>query len=69
MQETQPSPEKDANAVDKNINQDDAQHMVKDVTDAASPTTLKWYTEWIRAAWSVPMQKKIFMSRNLAWKR
>ena len=35
MQVIQSSPEKDASTVDKSINQDDAQHMVKGVTNVA----------------------------------
>ena len=41
MQETQSSPEKGANTVDKSINQDDAQCMVKGVIIVARSTTLK----------------------------
>ena len=68
MQVTQSSPEKDANTVDKSINQDYAWHMVKGVTNVVSSTTLKWYAEGPRALWSMPLQKKIFLSRNLASK-
>ena len=38
MQVTQSSPEKDASMIDKNINQDNAHHLVKGVTNSSSST-------------------------------
>ena len=65
MQVTQSSPESVSTA-DKSINQDDAWHMIKVATNVARSTTLKWYAEGPRSAWSTLLREKIFMSSNLA---
>ena len=68
MQVTQSSSEKDANTVYNSINQGDAKHMVKDVMHEVRSTILKWYAEGPRPAQSMPLRKKIFMSKNLSLK-
>ena len=51
MQVTQSSSEKYASTVDKSINQDNTQHMIKGVIKAARLNTLKWYAEGPGADW------------------
>ena len=45
MQVTQLSSKRDASTAGKSINQDNAEGMVKGVTNAARSTILKWYAE------------------------
>ena len=68
MQATQSLLKGNASTVGKNINQDDAQCMVKGVTTVVRSTTLRQSAEGARPAQSMQLRKKTFMSNNLASK-
>ena len=55
MKVTESSAEKNANTVDKSINQDDAWHMVKGVINVSRSTICKWCAEGPRAVQSMPL--------------
>ena len=68
MQVTQSLPKRDESTVDKSINQDNTQHVVKGVTTVARSTTLRQSAEGPKPGQSVRLRKKTFMNKNLAAK-
>ena len=56
------------NTVDKNTNQDDAQHMERGVMNVASSTILKMHARVPGAVWSTPLKRKLYMNKSLALK-
>ena len=69
MKLTQSLPEKDASPVDKSINQDDSQCIVKAAMDLERSTALKWYAEDPRPVWSMLLRKKTSRSKYQASKQ
>ena len=67
MQVTHSSSERNASTVDRNINLDDAQCMVRHVTTVARSTTLRQSAVGLGPVWSMWLRKK-FMSKNLVSK-
>ena len=61
--------DEDVNNVQKTTNQDNAWHMERVVTNMASSTNLKMYTEVPGAAWSTPLKMKLYTNKSLALKQ
>ena len=62
------SPCKDVNTADRNTNQDDAQHMERDMKNVANSTILKMFAGVPGAAQSPSLKRKLYTNKSLALK-